>query len=730
MHFRRAGSAPSVSAALLLLCAAPAASAGDQAFDPPQPPPMIEAVRVAAAPVVDGRLTERDWVHAPVARGFRQIDPRQGEPASFDTEVRVLYDGTRLYVGAFCRDESGTGAVRVRNLRKDFDSSTDDIFGVAFDTFRDGQNALVFQVNPFGARRDVQVRDGSEEDVDWDAAWQAATTRTAEGWTVEMAIPWSTLRYPPLDGEWSVNFLRVLRRLNETTGWSPWPRAYTPYRMAYAGRLSGLQPPPPSRNLRFQPYAAARRLSGAGQRDQEADVGGDVKWALTSNTVLDVTVNTDFAEADVDRQVINLTRFSVFFPEQRPFFLENASLFTAGLEREVRPFFSRRLGLREDGTPIPIDAGLRLTHRTGDRSAGALLLQQGGRSEDPATVFALGRYVQNLGPESRVGAHLVSRLDEQPEGPRAHNSVGTLDTFLRLGPTVYARGMVSGSHTSGGRGQGLAASLDLAKEGNWGRVSLTEEYIGPRYEAGTGFVSRPDLVRTSPSFTLDARPAWKPGFLRRFVWSAGANVYHRASDGRFQEARVLVPLLGVGFDRGGWLLTHVVPNWQRLERPFSPLPGMNIAPGRYQFTRYAVTTSTTPSRPVGLRVDAEVGPFYDGSSRAVTAYLHASPTPRVAFLGSYGLNVLRDVGSARTDSTTHLVQPALRLSLDPRLHLVGLYQYNSAAQVSAWNARFSWEFRALSYVYLVFNQRRPTAAASTTPAERQLIFKVTLNRPW
>jgi hypothetical protein len=727
MFLGRAGPpSPFVLAAMVLL--RPLAAPADEAFPPPKSPLILEAVRVPIPPILDGRLTEPEWARAPIARGFRQIDPRQGEPASFDTEVRIVYDDTRLYIGALCRDEKGPSAVRVRNLRRDFDSSTDDLFGVAFDTFRDGQNALVFQVNPYGARRDVQVRDGSEEDSDWDAAWQAATERSPEGWSVEMAIPWSTLRYPSLGGQWSVNFLRTLRRFNETTGWSPWPRAYPPYRMAYAGLLSGLEPPPPSRNVRLQPYASARSTRLADGTDQDADVGGDVKWALTPNTVLDATFNTDFAEADVDRQVINLTRFSVFFPELRPFFLENASLFSAGLEREVRPFFSRRIGLDEDGTPIPIDAGLRLTHRTSQRSAGALVVQQGGRQGFPSTLFAVGRYIQNVGAESRVGAHLVSRFDDQPMAARSHNSVATVDSFLRLGPTVYARGMLSGSHSSGARGDGLAASLDLAKEGNWGKLWLTEEYIGPRYEAGTGFVSRPDLVRTSPGLNLDARPRWKPRFVRRFVWNTFANVYHRASDGRFQEARWYVPLLGVGFDRGGWLLTHLVPNWQELERPFSPLPGLRIEPGRYRFNRFAVSASSTPSRPVGLRVDAEMGSFYDGRSQSVTGYLHASPTPRVAFLGSYSVNVLQDIGRARTDVTTHLLQPALRLSLDPRVHLVGLYQYNSAARLSTWNARFSWEFRPLSYVYLVYNDRRPWAASTSLP-ERQIIFKITVNRP-
>jgi hypothetical protein len=706
------------------------ASAQD-AFPPPSEPPTLHAVPAHGPIAVDGRLSEPDWSRAPVATGFRQIEPKQGTPATFDTEVRVLYDSHGVYVGARCLDPLGAAGVRVKDLRRDFDLGVNDTFGISFDTFRDGQNALVFQTNPRGVRRDQQVRDGDVADLNWDAVWQVRTQVDDEGWTVEMAIPWSTLRYPASSRDWGVNFLRVIRRLNETSGWSPWPRAYPPYRMSYAGLLRGLECPPPAANIRIQPYAVARRgRTGDAASTRDLELGGDLKWAITPGTVLDATFNTDFAQADVDLQVVNLTRFSVFFPEQRPFFLENASLFSAGLEREVRPFFSRRIGLDDEGVPIPIDGGLRLTHRTASRSAGALLIRQKDGSE--ASSFAVGRYVQNLGRESRVGGLLVTRADEATgETPAVTNTVAALDTYLRLNPHLYVRAMLSGSSTSGGSGDGLAASLDVSREGNWGIAWLVGEYIGPGYRAGTGFVSRPDLVRTNPGLNLDVRPSWKPRFVRRFAFNSWANVYHRASDGEFQEARWSVPLLGVWFESGGWFLTHAVPNWQRLDQAFSPLPGLRIEPGSYRFTRLSLSTSTDPSRRFSLRVDGDAGPFYDGRSASAVVYLQANPSPHVSTLIAYSVNALRDVGGAGSDRTTHLVQPSIRLALNPRLQLLSLYQRNTAAGLATWNARLAWEFRPLSYVYLVVNDRRPidTGDGRRPLADRQLILKVTWNRP-
>ena len=377
-------------------------------FPPPENPPVLEASRTDSELRIDGHLDEADWEKALPVSGFTQEEPEQGAAPSFDTEVRVLFDDKNLYIAAICFDSEGSDGIRVQDLRRDFDFFENDVFGVSLDPFNDGRNAIIFQVNPYGVLRDLQVTDGNEFNIDWDATYEARTTIKEDRWIAEIAIPWNVLRYSQEQNTWGINFVRGIRRLGEFSGWSLWPRVFTPYRMDYAGILDNIEPPPPSTNLRVQPYMVVRD-ERIGETDGLLDavtpeIGGDIKWAITSNTVLDLTVNTDFAQADADRQVVNLSRFSVFFPERRAFFLENASLFRMGSTLAALPFFSRRIGLDDTGQPIPIDAGARLISNTENRSVGALVVRQRGNESSPASHFGVARYSQNLGENNRIGA--------------------------------------------------------------------------------------------------------------------------------------------------------------------------------------------------------------------------------------------------------------------------------------------------------------------------------------
>lgn len=238
-----------------LLLASPPSAIAQQTFPPPALPPQLSATRALGTVLVNGHLDDADWSRAAIAGGFVQAEPRQGEPATEQTEVRILFDERYLYVGVVCIDSQGDGSLRVRDLRRDFDDTTDDFFGVAIDGVRDGRSAMVFRVNPRGALRDQQNVDGGLSDVDFDAVWTARTSRKERGWTAEIAIPWDTLRYRTDSDRWNINFQRMNRRKNENSGWSPWPRVMLPFRMDYAGVPTGVEPPP-SRNLRLQPDVA------------------------------------------------------------------------------------------------------------------------------------------------------------------------------------------------------------------------------------------------------------------------------------------------------------------------------------------------------------------------------------------------------------------------------------------------------------------------------------------
>lgn len=330
------------------------------------------ALRIATPIRLDGRLGEVVWQAAPVATGFRQVEPEQDAPARFRTEVRVLFDDQNLYFGVTSHDSAGRDGVRVQDLRRKFDYNNNDLVGISLDPLGDGRTAVAFQVTPYGSLRELQVLDDQVYNRQWEAVWSARTEVTDSGWTAEIAIPWATLRYRNDGGPWGANFYRIARRENELSAWSPWPRQFTAYRVPYFGTLEGLVPPGSSSNIRVRPYVVGETVkSGADPAplgDGAVKAGGEVIWSPTSSSVLEATINTDFAQADVDRQVVNLRLFSVFFPERRQFFLENANLFDVGLSGSesgfiVQPFFSRRIGLDPAGAAIPIQAGLRYVAR-------------------------------------------------------------------------------------------------------------------------------------------------------------------------------------------------------------------------------------------------------------------------------------------------------------------------------------------------------------------------------
>ncbi len=695
---------------------------------------VITATPVTGDLKIDGKLNEADWRSAKAAGRFVQIEPNQGGKTTFDTKVRILFDEDNLYIGAICYDATGRSGVRVPNLRRDFDYFENDLFGVSFDPFNDRRSSQIFQTNPYGALRDMEVIDGQIQNIDWDESWKVRTALTDSSWNVEMAIPWATLRYPAGSNEWGINFVRNIRRLNEVSGWSEWPRTLTPYRMDYAGVMKGVKPPPPSRNLRLQPYLAGRgnRIStiDGTDSDTEPDVGGEFKWAISPNTVLDFTVNTDFAEADADRQVINTSRFSVFFPEKRQFFLENASLFDIGSTLGAKPFFSRRIGLDNSGRPIPIDGGGRVTYRDPRQSGGALFIRQRGNSLNPASNFGVARYSRNIGNFNRIGGLVTHRLDESlGENKAVNNTVVSLDGLFRLSKTATAVPMISQSWTDGATGDGMAANLWIYNRTSWGYVGHFQSVISENYNSASGFLVRRNVIVTSPAVNLDFRPKWRPGFIRKFDSGFTGYWYHRAADRKFQEGSLSLYPLSAVFENGGWFTFYLIPNWQRLAQEdvqfFKPF-GIGLASGDYDFLRYRVRLGSDQSNKISTSIFASTGDYFNGSLNELGIRFKYSPSPHAALTVDYEVNDVNDLGIASEEETIHLWGSELRLALNPRLQMFAFHQYNSLTENSSWNLRFSWEFAPLSYLYFVVNDSRfINEQNASLPDTRQFILKLT-----
>ena len=693
--------------------------------------PVALASRATGTLVVDGRLVEDAWDAARGIGPFVQVDPAAGAPSRAPTDVRLLWDGAGLYVGAGMTEPDARAATRVEGLRRDFSYETSDVFGVVLDGFGDGRFAMAFMTTPDGVQRDMLVFDGRDADEAWNGVWRVRTVRIEGGWTLEMFIPWQALRYASGEG-WRLNFVREARGIQETSGWSPWHRGVDPWDMAFAGRLEGIAPPPPTVNAQIQPYIVGRTESTDSALFSNAtstgDVGIDLKWAATPNTVLDLTYNMDFAQAEVDRQVVSLARFPVFFPERRTFFLESAGLFHTGLDL-VSPFYSRRIGLDSEGRPVPVTAGARVTHRSTRSSAGALLLRQEGVEPADGSVFAVGRYVRNVGEMGRLGGlgGLVATRHDQglPTGASALNTVAAVDWFFRPKTNLFTRGMVSRSFTEGSGGDGWAAHAIVGNYAPWGYIGWLQEYVGPRWEPRSGFRFTNDVVVTSPAFTLDLRPDWLPEWVRSYAPGATVYFFNEASSGDFFSGSVSVRPLTFLLQNGGEVAVSVRPEWQRFEEPFRPIPGLVVPPGRYSFARWAAAASYDPSANVTGSASFTIGPFYDGSLDKSELSAKVVISPHVVGFASWERNRFRGVGGS--DAATHLLTPELRLALNPRFEVAGIWQYNTAVEASSLNARLSWEFRTLSFLYLVYNETAwHDGAIEPLPGRRQLIFKGTL----
>jgi hypothetical protein len=382
---------------------------------------------------------------------------------------------------------------------------------------------------------------------------------------------------------------------------------------------------------------------------------------------------------------------------------------------------------------VPITGGLRFTQRHVARSLGLLAIRQQATGSEPAASFLVARASQNLGQENRLGAMLVSRFaGDQLE---QSNQVALLDAFVRPNSSSYVRAALARSFTDGDGGEGNAAWFHVASQTNLGYFGWIQAYYGAGYEPKAGFLPRPNLILTSPAVTLDLRPNWKPSWVRSFNPGFTTAFYHQASDGRFQEGDAYIYPATTTFQNGAYLRPWAHPQWQRLESEFSPVPGLIIPAGNYTFTDFGITFRDDLSRKLWWWITVGTGPYFDGHKSYVIYRMRVAPTPRASLTIDYVGNRITDTGVGRADVNTHVWYPELRLALNPRLQLTTLYQYNSTNRSSAWNARLSWEFRSLSYLYLVFNSRgfrEPEGGwtGQPPPSESRLIAKATYLFQW
>ena len=717
------------------LLAACIAMAQEDNFPPPDVPIQIEAFRVSGKVNVDGVLDEAEWQQGAASTDFFRTEPRQGGPVRYKTEVKFLYDDKYLYVGAWCRDSVGLAGIRVQDLRRDFSWGENDIFGVALDPQNLKQYAQAFQTTPYGNQRDFQNFSGNNFDTGWNTLWRVRTRRTDEGYTAEFAIPFKTLRYDkPLEGqpiEWGVTLVRYARRDVEVSTFPAIPQSFTPYRMTYAAKLTGIEVPPPSANIRVEPYTLYQydKLDEGTASASEGDlkIGGDLKWTVNPRSVLDLTFNTDFAQADLDRAVNNLERFNIFFPERRQFFLENSGIWAGGLQQSIRPFFSRRIGLQGNfnAEPAPIDVGARFTQRTEEQAIAGLFVRQGETDNSQASNFGVLRYLKNYSRENNIGIMVTHRSDaESSELGQAANDNTTITIDGQIRPTSQwdIQYLLTTSFDEQSGENGYAGRFFAGNSSNKFYYGWVTEYTDDKYSPGMGFVRQNDVIRHNPGGYYIWRP--KTDIIRRWDPGTFVNFNHDASDpSSFQQASLYIFPVYLWFKDNSFLEVSFTPTWQNINFDFAPL-GVPVANDNYFYTRNFVRYYTDRSKKWSIEASYDFGKFYNGRRNTTSLSGRLAPVPHVALTAEFERNKIRDLGLEDEDLTADLITLGSRLALNPRVQLSAFYQHNSLDDQGRWNIRASWEYQPLSFIYIVFNDTR-TDALDGTINEQQFISKLT-----
>ncbi len=727
-----------------------------------QPPPPSFVVGKLAdsaeAPVIDGRVNEAVWQTVQPYANFTQQDPIEGAPASEKTEVRMIVGKGNVYVSIIAFD-SDPSKIIVSQARRDASLSETDSVVMVFDTFNDNQNAFVFGTNPLGIEYDGQVaREGQSSGVsfggggggagtqrggisafnpNWDGDWTVRAQITERGWEAEIAIPLKTLRYQTgTDKTWGFNMVRNIRHKNEQVYLAPIPRGFNIYRVSLAAKMSGLDLPA-RRDIKLIPYALGSvnkdftRTTGD-KVDKKGDVGLDFKWGIRPNLTFDATVNTDFAQVEADEEQVNLTRFDLFFPEKRPFFLENASTFQFGQPQSIDLFFSRRVGLSATGVPIDILGGGRLSGKVAGWNVGVLNIQTdeaenaaGTQVVGPANNVSVLRLQREVG-RSSYGAIFVNR---QGTGSFAstvdHNRAFGLDANVQLSAKQRVSAFLARTDSTGATGADYAGRAFYDFTNNLWQVAGGYSQVGTRFNPEVGFLPRRGYRR--PEFRLFFTPQPKKvAWIRRVTPHTNYNAFY-GFDGKLQTSRLHLHPFEIQPQQGGrfgWLVDlekdNPIVSFQVYNRDGKRVL---IPAGQYSWHQHGFEYFHNPSARVTGTLRYKIGSYYDGDFNSWEINSDYRITPRMtASLGWTRQDVDLKYGSF----VNHLIPIKANYSFTTLTNLSALLQYNGQTGQFSSNLRLAMLNRSGTGLFVVFNDRRDLL--SSTVAEtlgRSFVVKYT-----
>ena len=698
-------------------------------------PPRMVAHAFTEAPVLDGEVIhDAAWQAATPATGFRVVRPVEGQLASQRTEVAVGFTDTALYIGVVCYDENPAGIVYADSRR---DSSMDDTdsFQVILDPFADRQNGFVFGTTPTAVEYDGQVTNqgsgtfgsgGGGFNLNWDTTWSVRTKIGEFGWSAEMEIPFKSLRYSAEEVQaWGINFQRNIRRTQEIAYWAPIGREYNLYRVTEAGTLEGLRLPN-QRNFKFTPYVLGQAERGGtiDGTDYNEEFGFDAKYSVTPSLTLDVTYNTDFAQVEVDEIQVNLDRFSLFFPEKRPFFLENAGQFAVGTPQEVELFFSRRIGIGADGTQTPIDGGLRLSGKVGPSTNVGLLYMsaEGVGGAVPQNDYAVARINQELPNRSSIGAIFVERDGDgsiSGDADTDYNRTYAVDGQWGIGDGVTLKSYVAKSETPGRRGQDMAYRLHGRYDSaSWiGQAGYTK--VGENFNPEVGFLRRSNYEKVEVFTLYRHRPQDYMGLYEIRP--------HIASNAYFDDE---------GYWESGF--THVDSHWEwhngieihtgvdffhdGVKEAFEINRGTFVQPGEYDEARTNLVFQTDEGKPLSFSTTLKRGGFFGGDINNIETSVTARYGERFSSALTWNYNDV-DLPVENGQFEVNVGRLRLSYSFTPKILLQALVQYDDRTDLVGTNLRFSWLQSANAGLYLVYNEVDDETVGGPIEKRREFVIK-------
>jgi TolB-like protein len=712
---------------------------------PPAPPAVIardavgrvtaRAVRLPSPLQIDGQLDEDVYTSVPSMSDFIQAEPQEGEPTTEQTEAWVTFDHEYVYISFRCWDSHPERIVANEMRRDSSNVVRNDFVAFSLDTYYDRRNSYLFVVNAIGGRMDGESTDESQYNGDWNPIWHVAVGRFDGGWTVETAVPFTSLRYRPGRAQvWGFNLRRDSPSRNEVSYLTPIPNvlAMNGLPMAsLAATLVGLEAPEKSRALEIKPYAISE-ISGNRLATPQisnalgADVGLDVKYGVTQNLTADLTVNTDFAQVEADTQQINLTRFSLFFPEKREFFLENQGLFAfggaGGFGGGSTPilFHSRQIGL-DQGQEVPIEVGGRLTGRVGAFSLGVMNIQTGDATESgaPATNFSVVRVKRNILRRSSIGALFTARSVSTRDPTGSNEAYGVDGTFAFF-DVLTINGYWAETRTPELDGDAVSYRTQLDYNGDRYGLQLERLVVGKDFNPEVGFLRRSAFERSFVSARFSPRPM-AIAAIRKLSWSG--RVDYITDRDRVLETRDLEGQFGIEFESSDRFNVRVTRSYELLDRPFRIAPGVSIPVGGFTFRDVQASFGLGQHRRFSGTLSAQHGSFFSGERTSLgLSGGHLELTPQFSVEPSVSYNRI-DLPEGRF--TTGLVSTRTTYSVTPLMFVSALLQYNSSNNSLSTNVRLRWEFLPGSELFVVYNEQRDTLAINFPELEnRALVIKI------